>query len=222
MPRGIAPDGAPADADVRFEECLDVVHRIYERAYGSPADRRDDPLLVDMADKLASHRSDEWLISRCLWDQAWHVEGTTARTKQHHELFHRRLSPEEYREYDEKRKAYQSAMDSLRLCLEDADLETVVKGTPPAPGRRAVKGLGRLVHEDETGQLWEVPFRGRNPLLRGCRGVRLVRVVDVRPEPDGSYPVYWLYVPSGVETARQGVAWTFGANPDHYWPTVEA
>lgn len=225
MPRGIPPVGVSGVGD-HFEECLDTVHTIYEKAYGCPAGRRDDPLLVDFADRLVSHRWDEWLVARRLWDRAQRVEGTTASVQRFQDVFYPRSSEADGRRYMARHEALRSAVETLRCRLEGADLEMVVKGVPPGSGESgagtAGKGIGHLLHEDDTGQLWEVPLPGRSPLLAGERGIRMVRVVDVRPRPDGSLPVCWLFVPPGAETARQAVAWTFGVNPAHYRPTVEA
>ena len=77
---------------------------------------------------------------------------------------------------------------------------------------------GRLVHEDDTGQLWSVV----QDIHRGLRlDVRLVRVVDATPQADDSRRVYWIHVPPFVDTARAAVAWTFGLDADQYSPQVE-
>ena len=44
----------------------------------------------------------------------------------------------------------------------------------------------------------------------------MVEVLNSTPEPDGSRKTYFLRVPPDTQTARQGVAWTFGMRPDDY------
>jgi hypothetical protein len=70
------------------------------------------------------------------------------------------------------------------------------------------------VHRDETGVLWRVP-------LSGDEDVVMVEVVNSTPEPDGTRRTYWLRVPPGTRTAREGVAWTFGLAPEEYAPVRE-
>jgi hypothetical protein len=50
----------------------------------------------------------------------------------------------------------------------------------------------------------------------------MVEVVNATPEPDGTRRVYWLRVPPGTRTAREGVAWTFGLSEDRYRPLRES
>ncbi|KAB8168868.1 hypothetical protein FH609_006845 [Streptomyces sp. 3MP-14] len=69
----------------------------------------------------------------------------------------------------------------------------------------------RPVHRDETGVLWRIA-------LPGDEDVAMVEVVNSTPEPDGTSRVYWLRVPPGTRTAREGVAWTFGLDADAYAP----
>ncbi|MES9559062.1 MULTISPECIES: DUF6745 domain-containing protein [unclassified Streptomyces] len=67
------------------------------------------------------------------------------------------------------------------------------------------------VHRDETGVLWRIA-------LEGDEDVVMVEVVNSTPEPDGTHRVYWLRVPPGTRTAKDGVAWTFGLQGDAYAP----
>ncbi|GAA2448014.1 hypothetical protein GCM10010433_57240 [Streptomyces pulveraceus] len=67
------------------------------------------------------------------------------------------------------------------------------------------------VHRDETGVLWRIA-------LDGDEDVVMVEVVNATPEPDGTHRVYWLRVPPGTRTAKDGVAWTFGLQGDAYAP----
>ncbi|MFM9609102.1 DUF6745 domain-containing protein [Streptomyces niveiscabiei] len=72
----------------------------------------------------------------------------------------------------------------------------------------------RPVHRDETGVLWRIEMGIDEPVV-------MVEVVNSTPEPDGSRNVYWLRVPPGTRTAREGVAWTFGLSADAYAPLQE-
>ncbi|WP_439674409.1 DUF6745 domain-containing protein [Embleya sp. MST-111070] len=67
---------------------------------------------------------------------------------------------------------------------------------------------------DETGVLWEIDLDDDEPIV-------MVEVLNSTPEPDGSVRTYWLRVPPDTETAREGVAWTFGLGPDDYRPLRE-
>lgn len=80
------------------------------------------------------------------------------------------------------------------------------------------KAGGVLIHEDETGQLWSVV---RDILMWERSEMRMVRVVDATPQPDGIHRFYWLHVPPDTETARAAVAWTFSISANEYAPKVE-
>ncbi|MGW6454501.1 DUF6745 domain-containing protein [Streptomyces sp. NPDC055078] len=67
------------------------------------------------------------------------------------------------------------------------------------------------VQRDETGVLWRIP-------LADDEDVVMVEVVNSTPEPDGTHRTYWLRVPPGTRTAREGVAWTFGLQAEVYEP----
>ncbi|MCO5999041.1 DUF6745 domain-containing protein [Actinoallomurus rhizosphaericola] len=69
----------------------------------------------------------------------------------------------------------------------------------------------RPVHRDETGVLWRIDLPGDEP-------VAMVEVVNSTPEPDGTSRTYYLRVPPGTRTAREGVAWTFGLTEQDYQP----
>jgi hypothetical protein len=49
----------------------------------------------------------------------------------------------------------------------------------------------------------------------------MVEVINSTPEPDGSRRTYFLRVPPDTETAREGVAWTFGLTPEEYQPLLQ-
>ncbi|MFF5503941.1 DUF6745 domain-containing protein [Streptomyces roseolus] len=67
---------------------------------------------------------------------------------------------------------------------------------------------------DEAGVLWRIE-------LGDDEDVVMVEVVNSTPEPDGSHRTYWLRVPPGTRTAREGVAWTFGLDAEAYAPLVQ-
>jgi hypothetical protein len=89
------------------------------------------------------------------------------------------------------------------------------------PERLVREGNAELVHEDETGRLWR---RSMGPFSRwgGEEPIVMVEVLNSTPEPDGSRKTYFLRVPPRTETARAGVAWTFGLEPDEYAPAAES
>ncbi|MFI0350594.1 DUF6745 domain-containing protein [Actinomadura sp. 9N407] len=64
---------------------------------------------------------------------------------------------------------------------------------------------------DSTGVLWQIDMPGDEPIL-------MVEVVNSTPEPDGTSRTYYLRVPPTTQTARQGVAWTFGLEARDYQP----
>ncbi len=72
----------------------------------------------------------------------------------------------------------------------------------------------RHEHRDGTGVLWRIE-------LADDEDVVMVEVVNSTPEPDGTHRTYWLRVPPGTRTAREGVAWTFGLHADAYEPLVQ-
>ena len=51
--------------------------------------------------------------------------------------------------------------------------------------------------------------------------VCMVRVINSTPDLDGSLKPYFLRVPPSVTTPQDGVAWTFGIEPDAYHPQIE-
>lgn len=88
---------------------------------------------------------------------------------------------------------------------------------------RMMLALGTLVHQDDWGKLWslEMPMRKWEAALRPVEPVVMVEVVNSTPEPDGSFKDYFLRVPPDTETARAGVAWTFGYSEEEYALEVE-
>ncbi|WP_219825308.1 DUF6745 domain-containing protein [Nonomuraea typhae] len=72
----------------------------------------------------------------------------------------------------------------------------------------------RPTHRDATGVLWRVDMPDDEPIVT-------VEVINATPEPDGTSRTYFLRVPPWVQTARQGVAWTFGLTEETYQPDQE-
>jgi hypothetical protein len=56
----------------------------------------------------------------------------------------------------------------------------------------------------------------------GEEPITMVEVINSTPEPDGGRKTYFLRVPPRTETARAGVAWTFGLTPEEYRPSAES
>ncbi len=79
--------------------------------------------------------------------------------------------------------------------------------------RYLTESQARPIQADDYGRLYEIP-------LDDGRSMRVVRVINGTPEPEGEradcemgddgewYKVYWLRVPSRMTSARQAVAWT--------------
>lgn len=63
----------------------------------------------------------------------------------------------------------------------------------------------KVVQQDETGRLWS-----RRLGLSARSRIVVVEVENGTPEHDGSRQHYFLQVPPGTRTARQGVAWSYG------------
>jgi hypothetical protein len=70
------------------------------------------------------------------------------------------------------------------------------------------------VSSDECGTLLSLPVPDDEPIVA-------VRVRNSTREPDGSWKDYLLRVDPKCQTAREGVAWTFGLSASEYHPSVE-
>ncbi|MBX3075279.1 hypothetical protein KF728_23560 [Candidatus Obscuribacterales bacterium] len=70
------------------------------------------------------------------------------------------------------------------------------------------------IDEDSCGVLYRKDFLLDEPL-------KMVKVLNSSPEPDGTFKYYFLRVPPNVMTAREAVAWTFGMSPEEYHPEIE-
>jgi hypothetical protein len=67
------------------------------------------------------------------------------------------------------------------------------------------------VQQDEAGKLWRIAMGEDESIV-------LVEVVNSTPEPDGTYNIYFLRVPPHIQTAKAGIAWTFGLDENEYEP----
>lgn len=71
-----------------------------------------------------------------------------------------------------------------------------------------------IIHRDEYGILRK---KRVSPMLDYV----FVELTNSTAEPDGTFRKYFLRVPPGVISAREGVAWTFGLTAANYEPTVQ-
>jgi hypothetical protein len=103
--------------------------------------------------------------------------------------------------------------------LEDLPLDTdreVIHATIELLGHeRFLKAANaKLMHEDSFGRLHRIRFFDMEPLL-------LVEVVNSTPEPNGTVKHHLLRVPPAIETAHEGVAWSFGQRWKDYDPAIQ-
>jgi len=82
-------------------------------------------------------------------------------------------------------------------------------------GRYILDSDAEEVQQDEYGILYRQHLPNDEP-------VTIVRVKNSTPEPDGSIKEYFLRVPPDTETAKEGVAWTFGLESNDYKPDIES
>lgn len=75
----------------------------------------------------------------------------------------------------------------------------------------------KLVAKDEVGELYE---KEKAPDV-SWEGLKFVKVKNSTPEPDGSIKDYFIRVPPGTKTPKEGIAWTFQLNANTYAPQVE-
>lgn len=81
--------------------------------------------------------------------------------------------------------------------------------------RFLVDAHASLVAEDPCGALFDCPRSWDHGALR------LVRVINSTPEPDGTRQIYLLRIPPTTKTARTAVAWSFFKEEMEYAPTLE-
>ncbi len=70
------------------------------------------------------------------------------------------------------------------------------------------------VSRDRFGILLRKEVAGEEPIV-------VVRVINSTPEPDGQFKIYWLRVPPNIQTAKGGIAWSFGMLESEYDPEEE-
>lgn len=71
------------------------------------------------------------------------------------------------------------------------------------------------IHEDKYGALYV-----KDDILD--ESLKMVKVLNSTPEPDGTTNVYYLRVPPHMKTAKEAVAWTFFMEEDEYDPLIES
>jgi hypothetical protein len=75
---------------------------------------------------------------------------------------------------------------------------------------------GEPAQQDDYGRLWRL---GK---LLDDEDYVAVEVTNSTSEPDGSHRRYFLRVPPGTKTSREGVAWTFGMSVREYTLCAES
>lgn len=83
---------------------------------------------------------------------------------------------------------------------------------------RYLQDSGALIVDEREPHIG-VLYRRRNTPPE--EDLQVVKVRNSTPEPDGTYKDYFLKVPPFIQTARAGVAWTFGLRADQYKPERE-
>ncbi len=99
---------------------------------------------------------------------------------------------------------YEPNVEIRRMMLEMYGLEAFIKDSG-----------ARIVQKDKCGELYRQEFGDNH------EDIVIVHVINSTPEPDGSYNHYFLRVPPETQTAREGIAWTFGMTADEYDPLKE-
>lgn len=82
-------------------------------------------------------------------------------------------------------------------------------------GKFLVDSHANAIHSDHCGILYRMFLSDDEPL-------HAVRLINLTAEPDGTFREYFLRVPPTVQTARVGVAWSFGLSAYEYEPDVES
>lgn len=88
-------------------------------------------------------------------------------------------------------------------------------------GEQLIKQF-QLVEEqtDEFGTLFRFPDWSHKDPIANRNLIKLVKVKNGSPEPDGTYKNYFLKVPSTIATAHEAVAWSYSKQPEDYKPSV--
>ncbi len=122
--------------------------------------------------------------------------------------WHGTFVPDRFLEFAIKRDVtnifYEPNIEIRRMMLEMYGLEAFIKDSG-----------AEKVQEDKCGALYRQQFGDNH------EDIVIVHVINSTPEPDGTYNNYFLRVPPETQTARQGVAWTFGLTADEYDPLKE-
>lgn len=71
-----------------------------------------------------------------------------------------------------------------------------------------------LIHKDDFGELFEAK-------IEGDENLKIVKVVNSSPEPDGTFKDYFIRVPPAMKTAKEAVAWTFQLTEETYNPLIQ-
>lgn len=71
-----------------------------------------------------------------------------------------------------------------------------------------------VVNMDEIGILYDLP-------LPNDESLRMVRVLNSTPEPDGTQKEYMLRVPPTMQTPKEAIAWSFRLKAEEYDPAIE-
>jgi hypothetical protein len=101
-----------------------------------------------------------------------------------------------------------------RLVADDPDPVLRLEAIERIGFERFFEALGGApFDETAAGKLFRVGH--------GETATNLVRVEDVVRGPDGKPHVHWLPVPPHVQSAREGVAWTFGKTEREWDPVVQ-
>lgn len=90
------------------------------------------------------------------------------------------------------------------------------------------EGPLELVSRDRYGELYEVRVEPKINIVRRSwernsdyLPIRVIKVINSSPEPDGTFKPYFLNVPREITTPHEGVAWTFNLSTQQYNPIKE-
>lgn len=101
-------------------------------------------------------------------------------------------------------------VEMRRLLLEAMGIESYLS-----------KSKAKEIGQDDTGILWQRALSTREQEWRPeLQPMTFVEVINGTPEPDGRFKRYFLRVPPWVQSAREGVAWTYGLGENEYRPTL--
>ena len=185
-------------AGFRVPEIMPFFHLARFGHYWWPFD--DVCLLVDRPERLSVDH--EGLLHNAI--------GCALRYRDGWETFawHGTFVPDRFLEFGIKKDVtlifYEPNVEIRRMMLEMYGLEAFIKDSGAA-----------AVQRDKCGVLYRQHFGDNH------EDIVIVHVINSTPEPDGSYNNYFLRVPPETQSAREGVAWTFGLTADEYDPIKE-